>query len=152
MRPCVRQSLSSAWTLGLAPLRHLLSNSQQKSLWSSWGEHCNECQRKLQQGFLFQNVTVLGHYETNKMVVLVWSLQWKIPWMTLMVVPFGKGQGLRPRSSGRYGGRGTVLSLCPLPSTDFGFRICLELQLQGNVRLVSQIACKKHAKKGVSLR
>lgn len=40
-----------------------------------WGEQCDERWSKLREGFLFQNVTVLGHYETNRMVVLVWPLQ-----------------------------------------------------------------------------
>lgn len=72
--------------------------------------------------------------------------------MVLMVVPFEKGQGVLPRSSGGYGGRGTVQPLWPPHSTEFVFRICLELQVQGNVRLMFQTLCKKHGKKGGSLR
>ena len=35
--------------------------------------------------------------------------------MALMVVPFEKGQGLLPKSSDGYRGRGTVLPLWPPP-------------------------------------
>jgi len=70
--------------------------------------------------------------------------------MALMVVPFEKGRSVLPRCSDGYGGRGTGLPFAP--PADFILGRHLELQVQENVRLISQTLCKKHAKKGGLLR
>lgn len=116
MRPCVRYSRPQ-----LGHWDWLCHTEWQpvEELVKLWGEQCDERWSKLREGFLFQNVTVLGHYETNRMVVLVWPLQWIIPWTALMVVPFGNVQGLLPTSSSGRRGKRTALPLVLPELTSF---------------------------------